>query len=183
MNSYRTFLAIDLPDNIRDTLEALSEECRTGRAVDWDDLHLTLHFLGDQPVDLLEEAHENLSARPLPAPDLEFDGLGGFGTPARSVAALIRPNDTLNALHKTTASALRQSGITLEHRRFRPHVTLLRIPRNQPPQDQAKLHSFLTTYAGKSLPPFTPDSMTLYRSILRPEGPIYDPLVSYDLGT
>lgn len=184
MQTFRAFLALDLPDPTRDTLEALSDETRAGRAVPWENLHLTLHFLGEQPTDLLEEAHARLSALSLPAPDLEFDGLGGFGTPARSIAALVKPNTVLSALHTSTATALRRAGITPEKRRFRPHVTILRtgLRAGRPsPVEESQLHRFLTTFAGKSLPPFRPETLTLYRSTLRADGPVYDPLASYDL--
>ena len=51
----RCFLSLDLPDRCRDPLLSMIGGLRVGRAVPWDNLHITLSFLDDQPEEALEE--------------------------------------------------------------------------------------------------------------------------------
>lgn len=55
----RTFIAIELPKNIRDSLEKLQEQLKKSEAdVKWvapDNMHLTLKFLGEEEEICLEQ--------------------------------------------------------------------------------------------------------------------------------
>lgn len=182
MSMLRSFLSLPLDEPTRDALGAMADECPLGRPTAPENLHLTLHFLGDQQADALQTLHETLEVQPLPRPDLRFDGLMGFGQPPKLLAASVAPNPALTALHKSLRGALHSAGIMPETRRFRPHVTLLRLPRRLPPHANAQLQAFTARHMSTPIPPSQPDRAELVHSTLTPDGPLYEVLAEYPLG-
>jgi RNA 2',3'-cyclic 3'-phosphodiesterase len=176
----RAFLALPLPDALADRLVPVQAALRLPRPVPVQDFHVTLAFLGEQREDLLAEAHEALSALRLPAPMLALDGLGSFGGGARpeGVHAVIRPDPVLERMQAKVVQALRGIGIAFEKRRFLPHVTLSRGRIDDP----AALAQRMAALGALASAPLPAREMVLYRSRLRPEGPLYDALAEYPLG-
>lgn len=178
----RAFVAIDLPPAVKDALEALQGALTVGRPVLPENLHLTLAFLGEQPDDLLEEAHFGFEALQAPAFELQLVGLDTFGN--REPSALVvgtAENEALARLHKKVRGTLRSAGMVLERQRFRPHVTLTRFRRGLSPMNLERLRAFLAANAHFRLGPFPVDGFSLFKSTLRPEGPVYDELARYRL--
>ena len=177
----RTFLALPMPEAARTALEPVLEALPVGRVTDVDDLHLTLAFLGEQPDDRLEAAHEAFQALTAPAFDLQPKGLGTFGgaTPATVWAGVADPAPVA-ALAKRVRSALHGAGLPLERRRFRPHVTLARLGRLDA-EDEARLARFMGRWSSFPAPVVAIEEMVLFRSILRPDGAVHEPLASYPL--
>lgn len=178
----RSFVALDLPEEIADELAAMQELFPLGREVSWENLHLTLAFLGDQPRAALAEADAVLSALRMPAFEMRLSGLEAFGgrTP-RAIVARAAPSPDLMALEDRVTRALRQAGLAFQRQRFRPHVTLLRLPRSLQRGDVAKLRDRLEAAAGFRGTPFRAASVTLRQSTLTPDGPVYAELGRYDL--
>ena len=178
----RTFVAIAMPDEVADRFAALQSALRIGRSLPAESLHLTIAFLGDQPPAALEDLNDALERLDIPAFRVEFGLIGAFGgRGAQTVHAEIRPDPPLLALHRAVQGALHLAAITLERRRFRPHVTFARLTGHMGADDQMRLLAFLKTYAAAPLPGFTVEKLTLYRSHLRPEGALYEPLADYSL--
>ncbi|RMD49837.1 MAG: RNA 2',3'-cyclic phosphodiesterase [Alphaproteobacteria bacterium] len=177
----RSFVALMLPEAVREALEALQDELPVGRALDPEGLHVTLAFLGDQPRLALEALDAELAAiRQAPIP-LELAGLDVWGgARPRSLVALVRPDPALTRLHKAVRAAAGRAGMELERVRFRPHVTLARFGRLDEEQC-AKLGRFLSARGGAALPGFTARDFSLMRSTLTPEGAFYDSLADYPL--
>jgi 2'-5' RNA ligase len=176
----RAFVALPLPEALADRLVPVQAALRLPRPVPARDFHVTLAFLGEQREDVLGEVHDALAALRLPAPALALDGLGSFGgNRLESVHAVIRADPVLDRLQAKVAQALRSAGVGLERRRFQPHVTLGRGRI----EDAAALAQRLARLGALASAPVTADRMTLYRSRLRPEGPLYDALADYPLGT
>jgi RNA 2',3'-cyclic 3'-phosphodiesterase len=172
------FVALDLPEPQRSALAAWRDELVGGRAdlrpVAPEALHVTLVFLGwqdaDAAVDIAAAAFVEAAApvlraagvRPLPprdprlfALDLEDDG-------GRAVAL------------QTSVSAALRPWYQPEKRPFWPHVTLARVKRGRrrvPPLFEAP----------PPAEPFTARQLTLYRSTLRPQGALYEPLARTEL--
>lgn len=177
----RLFLALPLSDFATSALGALQDDLKIGRAVDEDNMHVTLAFLGDVTMSEAEELHERLEALRLPAVALRIEGIGHFGRAApRLVWAGIRPDPVLQALAAKVTNAARQSGIAVAHRRFVPHVTLARL--RERADDAGPVAAFAARHARLSLPEEAPRVMGLYQSHLRPEGPVYELLADYPLG-
>jgi len=177
----RAFVAIDVPDPVRDVLEDLQERVPFGKLTDPEQMHLTLAFLGEQPDDLIQSAHEALEGIRFPAFDLHLRGLGTFGNREPTVLwAGIKDPSQVKALHDRILPALHGAGIVLERKRFRPHVTLARFDRSGAP-DHERLAQFLSRWESFPSPPFRVESFGLRRSTPRPKGAIHDLLAEYPL--
>lgn len=174
----RAFLALPLPDPLADLLVPVQAALRLPRPVPVQDFHVTLVFLDGQREDVLGELHHAIAALSLPAPSLALDGLDVFGDgKPQNLHAVIRPDPALDRLQARLAQATRGLGIALPRRRFRPHVTLGRGP----VADAAQLARDLERLGAVAGPAVIAPTLTLYRSRLRPEGPLYDPLAEYPL--
>ncbi|MCY1128166.1 RNA 2',3'-cyclic phosphodiesterase [Frigidibacter sp. RF13] len=178
----RLFLAIPLPEPVATRLAEVALRLKVGRPLPEENLHLTIAFLGEQREPALEELHCELERLHQPALPVTFGPLGTFGDSPGTVHAEVQLSPGLKALHRSVMGAVRGAGITLERRRFRPHVTIARLPRHPAPGDHAEVARFLGVHAATPLPDFTADRLILYRSWLRPEGSLYEDLADYPLG-
>ena len=178
----RAFLALPVEGEAADALARRQGHIPGARAVDPGDFHLTMAFLGDQPeaqlFDLLPDIAEAAGARL----DVTLTGpvlLGGKA--ARAVALDAARDPALLARQTRLEHLLRASGLDLERRRFRPHVTLFRLPRRPDPDMPAHIQRWLT--AAASLPPvvFEAAELRLYRSTLTADGPVYDTIAELPL--
>ncbi|WP_210530329.1 RNA 2',3'-cyclic phosphodiesterase [Rubellimicrobium arenae] len=177
----RAFIAIDMPDPVRTALENLQERIPLGKLTDPDQMHLTLAFLGEQPDDMIQAAHEALEGIRFPAFDLQLQGLGTFGNREPTVLwAGVKDPTQVKALHDKVLPALHGAGLSLERRRLRPHVTLARFDRSGPPEHE-KLARFLSRWDSFPSPAFRVEGFGLWRSTLRPSGAIHDELAYYPL--
>ena len=176
----RAFIALPLPEALRLSLYALSLQLPLPRRVPTENLHLTLAFLGDQSEPDLEELHFRLEAIDLPRFTLTPRGTGHFGgDEPRSAHACIQPEPALDRLHTKIAGAVRQSGLTMDMRRFVPHITLGRFKRGE--ADRPRLERALIETAGFTAAPVQVDRFALYQSHLARGGPDYVELASYPL--
>lgn len=177
----RAFLALPVPDDISDRLSILQHRLPLARPVPRENFHITLAFLGEQSEDTLEELDAELSLKSLAAPMLKIDGLGVFGGDApRNLHANIAANETLTALQSRLAQLVRRSGVSLERRKFVPHVTLARFRVGEVGPDL--LARALEKTGPVAIGPFGVGEMGLYRSTLRHDAPpLYDLLASYPL--
>ena len=103
----RAFIALLPPDDLRDRLEDLALDLDEGRPTAWENLHLTLAFLGEQRPELLEDVAVELESLAPPAPTVALRGVGAFGGGRpRSAHVEVQADPAL------TAKPLRSSAIT-----------------------------------------------------------------------
>ena len=177
------FLALDLPEGARARLvewrELLLDGRRDVRPVSPEALHVTLVFLGWQDESAAERIDEAaFGALPAgPAPRLT-------PTEARSVPPrnprlfaldLDDEDDRCALLQHAVSRALEAERFYKpEKRPFWPHVTLARVKRGARAGPLPELPP----------PPATMQAteLTLYRSTLRPQGALYEPLANVRLG-
>ena len=133
----RYFVAIPLPDDARDRLIAVQPPAIPGiRLVERDELHLTLHFLGDLTVQELEAARKALATVRTEAFTISIDRVGEFLREGRPQVlwAGVQANDNLMALHRSIGTVLADAiGFAPEERPYSPHVTLARLNAPMPP--------------------------------------------------
>ena len=177
------FLALDLPVEARSALAGWRDGLVAGRddlrPVPAEALHVTLVFLGwqdEQATDTIAQAAfaGAVETAPLLRP------LAVRAVPPRSprLFALDLEDDDgrAGALQAGASEALEAGGwYRPEKRPFWPHLTLARVKRDvrrTPPlgEDPAPPSPFATR------------QLTLYRSTLRPQGALYEPLASFTLG-
>ncbi len=164
----RLFVALDLPEEQRDLLDDLCCDLPDARWTPFDQLHVTLAFIGEVHGSLaldVEEALDDVRAPPL---EIVLAGVGHFpprGEP-RVLWAGIQRSEPLLALHRQVMLALERVGCALEHRKFHPHVTLGRL-RDAPPGLVAE---WLAERAPFAAPPCAITEFLLYSSTLGRHG-------------
>lgn len=177
----RAFVALPLALATRQELTLIQFLLPLPQRVEPENLHLTLAFLGTLPEPLLEEAHHALDAIVAGSFTLTLRGLGLFGgSRPRLVYAAADPNPALTALQRKVATAVRRAGVTLEARRFVPHVTLGRFA-PPPPDATMRLERALAQNATFACTPAPVEDFVLYRSDPGRGGTIYSELARYPL--
>lgn len=138
-----------------------------GRAVNVDNLHITLSFIGevDAPTrDCLQQAAARAAVQPF---TLTLDRLGYFARTRVVWLGASTPPPELAALVKALNRHLRRCGHKPERRRFVPHVTLMR---------KARPLSRLPGFAPVSWPV---SGFSLMQSVFTAEGVRYHQLRTY----
>lgn len=129
----RLFVALDLPDSILQTLEALLARLEPTARVHWSavgNLHITTKFIGEFPEARLQDLKQALQSISQRNPiSIRVEGLGWFPNPhsPRVFWAGVRGGDSLQKLANETNQAAVGLGIPEETRDFHPHLTLARI--------------------------------------------------------
>jgi len=135
MEQIRSFIAIELPDELRLGLGRLQASLKNQAGVKWVDpsgIHLTLKFLGGVDADRLggiTQAMEEAAAGISPF-RLEVNGLGVFPSPRQVRVAWVGLRgdiDSLLRLQQRLETSLSRLGFTPESRPFTPHLTLARV--------------------------------------------------------
>ncbi|MGH8806283.1 MAG: RNA 2',3'-cyclic phosphodiesterase [Noviherbaspirillum sp.] len=122
----RLFFALWPDDATRTSLMQLQALIR-GRTVLYNNLHLTLAFLGPQPAAVLASAKEILTHLSSPATSLTLDRLGYFTRKRLAWVGAHQVPDELVSLQKELRDGLLQRGITFDDRKdFKAHITLAR---------------------------------------------------------
>ena len=179
----RLFVALSLPDAIREDLSVLANGLPGARWVSPENMHLTLRFLGEVDGRDARDIDDALAAIRMPAFDLRIAGVGTFGEgrKLRALWAGVEANPVLTRLHDKVEQAVIRTGLPPEPRKFKPHVTLARFKANGATPPGAKLHKYLADHALFKCAPFPVECFTLYSSFLSSSGAIYTPEAEYPL--
>lgn len=122
----KLFVAIDLPDSVTAELVRIQPAPLDGiRLAAPDQMHLTLHFIGESSIDRLAAA---LATVRFPEFSLAIEGVGQFPSANSAVIlwAGVKRTAELLALHESVAQALARIGFQSEERQYNPHVTIAR---------------------------------------------------------
>lgn len=175
----RLFVAIDLPEPIRDDLAEIMLGVPGARWLEDDNLHVTLRFIGEVDGHRFEDIAEALRTVRKPGFELALSGTGHFpprGQPTVLWAG-VRHDASLVGLRGAVDRVVIRAGADPAHRKYMPHVTLARL-QGSPPGKVAQYLAFHSLFATQ---PFQVDRFHLYSSILRPSGPEHTLEVSYPL--
>ena len=137
MGQIRSFIAIELPEEVRGEFHRMQSKLNTPiqNYVKWVDptgIHLTLKFLGniaEEKITDITAAMTN-SVHGVQPFGLSIKGLGIFPNPNRTQVVwvgLAGGLDTLSKLHRQLEASLEKLGFAPERRRFNPHLTLARV--------------------------------------------------------
>jgi 2'-5' RNA ligase len=175
----RLFVAIPIPDEVRQRLLAISSGVRGARWVRSEGMHITLFFAGEMDRDQANDLDAELETVQMPPFELSCRGLGYFerGSRIKSIWAGIAPSKALLYLHDRVESAAVRAGFERENRKYKPHITLARLKGARADD----IGPWIETHDHLSTPPFTVDHFTLYRSHLAREGAMYEPMVEYQI--
>ena len=180
--SVRCFLGVPLDVKVNAVLDqkvnalALLPAARRVRWVDAANRHLTLAFLGEQPLAALFDLQAALQVlcSSFPAFELSSQRISGFPDAKSSIVALeMEPAESLVKLVTAIQSVLAAQGLPVETRGYRPHVTLGRLPRGQSWKQPSQACELLLVV----------NKVVLYQSRLTTAGAEYSPLWSLPLPT
>jgi RNA 2',3'-cyclic 3'-phosphodiesterase len=175
----RLFVALGLPDDLRDELSAMCGGIPGARWVPEENYHLTLRFIGEVPGWQAQEVDEALSGIRAPGFELTLRGLGTFQKSGR-VSALwvgVEKTEPLVFLQSKVETALQRIGLEPERRRFAPHVTLARTDK----AEQGKVIAFVQAHNLFRAAPVPVEDFALYSSRLGKEQAAYAREVEYGL--
>jgi RNA 2',3'-cyclic 3'-phosphodiesterase len=172
MNTERLFVAVTLPSAVRESLAALAEPLPGVTWTNVDQLHVTLRFLGDVPVDIIEAIIARLRTVQVAPFILPVEGVGTF--PANRPPRVLwfgvgSGHPRLFQLRQRLDDALLATGLQLDVRTFHPHVTLARCTENAAPAIAHWLH----VHRDATPPPFRVEAFDLCESELRPAGAVH----------
>ena len=173
----RLFLAIPLPDDVKDVLSTIGGGVRQARWLDYDQLHLTLVFLGEvaQPAaQRLDALLRGIAWSPFTVGIKELGHFPSRGKP-RVLWAGVPRNEALERLQRKCTEAAVAAGIKVQRRKYHPHVTLARLSR--PPIDEVAV--FLRNNGALELPAFSVSRFELWQSYLAAEGASYSTWAAY----
>ena len=139
-------MAIQPPEEVRAELAGMNLGLPQGsgqkpgqqsgwRWVPQENIHLTVRFLGtisEETLDLLMPEMDRLG-RGLSQTKIEIEHVSGFpaGRPT-VIAAAIAPSRKLARLAKRVETMVTGVGLDAAPRPFRPHITIVRLPRKDP---------------------------------------------------
>lgn len=184
--TFRLFIAVELNPAVQEAIGLIQDQLKkSGADVKWvrfKDIHLTLKFLGDTPVDkidaiaaVLQEATSLVKSF-----TMEIKELGAFpkiSSPRVIWLGLEAGKDQAKQIATTLEEKLEPLGIKREEREFAAHVTIGRTRSSQ--------NSFALSKVMKEFKPAPStqevDHIALIKSTLTPQGPVYEVLRRADL--
>ena len=170
-NTFRSFIAIDIDPNAKKELSRLAGSIKSlchGSYPSSDMYHMTIAFLGDITVPQAEamcRVLEDVAEKYRPF-ELRLCRLGYFAQPeSATVFCSTERDNTLLSLAHDVYRAAWDVRIPFDDKPFRAHITLGR----RVDLSTIRLNSIEVEHV-----PFTISGLTMYKSVLRPSGPIYE---------
>jgi 2'-5' RNA ligase len=174
----RLFVAVDVPDDLRDVIESevvepLRDRVPGARWTRPGGRHLTISFLGNVEDERMPQIGEALrrAASEHASFDASFEEVGGFPNLRRPRVVWIgigRGADAMSALATSVQDELAPLGFEKEDRPFTAHLTLARFPKprviEEFPEVTVRLNRFRV------------NEVVLFRSQLHPKGARYTAL-------
>jgi 2'-5' RNA ligase len=193
MATVRTFIAIELDEELRANLRDLQDRLRgqlAPRSVRWvrpQGIHLTLKFLGDTPVSRLDDIKAALAQAATEVGPFTFTvgGLGCFPNTRRPRVVWVglqEPTGALVRLRDAVEAQVAPLGFPTEKRPFSPHLTLGRVQRRA---SKSEVHEIGEVVAASMIGTVDEMDVTVVcyiKSDLRPSGAVYTTLLEAELG-
>lgn len=181
----RSFIAIETPKDIRDNIGVLQTQLKPslGNLVRWvaiENMHLTLIFLGEVKEDFLNQVKEQLTSvvKMVMPFEANIKGFGAFPSqrsPRIIWVGMDKGKNEVIDLQSRIEKALKTIGYKPEDRKFHPHLTIGRVKGFI----KETTNIFEANYTSRN---FLVKSIVLFKSTLRPQGPIYEKLEVFHFG-
>ncbi len=187
----RTFIAIELSREIKEYLSRLQEKLKLAQAdVKWalpTNIHLTLKFLGeidDKTKDNVIRIMEDMAKNKTPF-YLNIASIGGFPrieSPRVIWVGIDKGDIPVKEIAGELEEKLSRIGIPAEDRTFSSHITIGRTKSSKNRKALANSLIALKDTFKEEIPELYVDKITLFKSTLAPQGPIYEILKEIPLG-
>lgn len=182
----RCFIAIDVPENIKDAIVGVIEKCGlNSKGVRWihaENIHLTLKFLGDVKEDLIPDIQRRLAeiCKRYAVFNINIRGAGAFPNfKYPNVLWMgIDESEELKRLYEDIEESMFELGFEKEDRKFSPHLTIGRVKDRKGIEPVVKeLYTFKDTFFGS----IKVNEVLLMRSVLKPTGAEYSKIAGFKL--
>ena len=202
MDTVRCFIALEMPEQVRDFLAEVQASIRaemaradpsrsSNHAIKWADpsgVHLTLKFLGYVPAVRIGAIEDALQAatRAHSLFSVRLGGLGAFPNPQRvrvMWVGLEGDTEQLLSLQQSVEAEMARLGYPPEARAFSPHLTLARVRDDASPAQRRQLGEVLTRLPRPRPIAFQVDAISLMQSHLSPAGATYSRLAKLPLSS
>lgn len=191
MGEIRSFIAIELPNDVKSSLAILLNNLKPGNesSVKWvapGSIHLTLKFLGNIPenkvIDITQAIEKSIKG--ISSFTLALHQLGGFPnlrSPRVVWVGISGDIEVVTRLQKNIDRAMIPLGFQGEKRGFSPHLTLGRVRDKVTSKEKLELRTRIESQGVKNPSPFSVNEISLMKSTLARSGAIYDRLVTIPL--
>lgn len=189
--TFRTFIAIEVPVHIRRAIKSHIDELHAefpDVRASWsreDNLHLTLKFLGEVAVERITALSEAVAGVALTIGPFELS-VGGCGTfPPHGKPKVLwigcadETSAPLISLQKAIENACAATGFACEARPYHPHLTIARLREAKGARALAENHTKLC-FASQTFPV---SEVVLFRSKLSSKGSEHTALSRHSLGS
>lgn len=178
----RLFVSLNLPVDIIEQIILIRDDIWDDKNLKWEPkekLHLTIKFIGDVSPQITDNiSNELMFIENYSSIKCEFNKFDFFyrdGKP-KIIWVGLETDVFLKRLIAEINDRLSKYSISVENRKFNPHITLLRIKNDMG-------INFVNSFKNFTFKPilFMANSISLYKSILHPEGSIYSEIKNYKL--
>ncbi|RNI07519.1 RNA 2',3'-cyclic phosphodiesterase [Methanohalophilus halophilus] len=177
------FVAVELPVDFTQVIKEVQENFRElgkMKIVPAELVHVTLKFLGEVDEDKIAEitqSLENISCEPFTC---LIKGVGIFPNAKRPRVLWLGIEGDFGPLYKQVEYYLEKEGFESDTREFTAHATIARI-KHIPRSNMNQFASIVEETEDVEFGKFTVDNFRLKKSILTPEGPVYETLRQFNL--
>lgn len=191
MATYRLFITLDFPEPILAQIHLIMQSLKNTlpqKGIKWVSpsiLHLTLKFLGDVSIQHLPNIQAAIAktANLSKSATAQVGGLGAY-------PSLKKPNNiwigvsaepVFKQIFTNLETNMESIGFVPDPKGFSPHITLARITRYATYAERNQIADSLQKFDDATLGSCIFDAIHLYRSDLKPSGPIYTKLYSANI--
>lgn len=172
----RSFLAIDIPEELKKKIRALQKELATKgiKLVEQENIHITLKFLGNVPAERVEQIKRVIKNIQLPAFSVQLKNMGIF--PNENYIRVLWigcKSKELQQLGEKINKLL--APVMKEEEEFIPHLTIARV------KQKCDLKNFLAKHKHDDFGTFSCTEFVLYNSELTKQGPVYTRIATFSL--
>ena len=197
--SIRSFIAVDLSEELQERLFAivlqfmqqLKRQTPTPHyeLIRWaskENIHLTLHFLGDIDQISLQNIHQQLQTTlyNLPIFTLQVSSIGAFPNlhRPRVLWVGIQQSEELSYLYQIITPIISQFRCIIEERNFHAHLTLGRVKNDIENIYLKEISNVISQFSkDPAIGSIEVDKVNIYRSVLKPSGADYTKLFTIPL--
>jgi 2'-5' RNA ligase len=180
-SSVRAFLSINVDDDslishIQSIQQKLDQTAVKMKVVESENIHFTLRFFGDTPLQRLDQIRSCLDRVKINPFEIEIAGVGSFPNKQRPRIVWIGVSENASRildLKKEIDSSLLKIGYQPERKRYTPHATIARIRFVKNPK---LVVSNLESLADEVIGRMIITSVKMTKSSLTSSGPIYETL-------
>ena len=185
MDTIRSFIAINIPAKIRNRLERIQHDLEKSNTdlqlVKLGNIHITLKFLGDVPVENIEVIRDAIrkSILQVEAFPISFSKIGVFPNlqyPRVIWIGIEKGAKEISLLNTKIENSLSKFSLHQENRKFQPHLTIARVRSDK---NHKRLTSILEELEDIKAGEMLAKEICLMESILKPQGAQYNILKTF----